>query len=559
MSCVRCGSGTVPPHDLCTGCGAAGWSSLSGGPRPLAPAPLAPPAPPPSGPPVLAADAVVIEGAGGHGEVRPPRRLAFVATLGAVVGVSMLAGVGSLLVGGLSGSSGGADSPEQAVGELFEAIEGKDPLGVLATLSPTEVRSLGDVVQALQDHVDEAGHPEVGSMIDGIDLDIAYDDLAVTELSADAARVEVTGVEVTYAIDPSVFPAELGDALEAGVPDLSGSLSPDEGWGPLQVVAVRDGGGWYVSPLYSGIEAGLASAGMEPGNFAAAAQRPAPPADVDALMDQWVAAVEGLDVRAALDLLSFDALGVGHVYGEALDRVIASLEREIGAPLDEVARIEVEELEFSQRDDGDLVLVTVDRMRGSATVAVPGDGYTTEVAFSFDGTCYTAAWDGAEVQQCIDEGGPLRSQPVSVLVREDGGVRVSPMATIAYQAMAALESFDPSEALSFLGMSPLQPLAAHLQPDQPPAAHLQPDQRVAVDLGATDTVVVTFDAVAGQAVTLDVDAGDGASTSYEVWSPTSESLSCFDVCQVTETGTHRWVFTSWSSSGPVQVSFHVED
>jgi hypothetical protein len=143
----------------------------------------------------------------------------------------------------------GSDTPEEAVLALLDAAAAKDVLGVTGALVPAErdplrpsLVKLARELRRLELIAQEGSLARIGASVDVGDVA-----LAATPLGPDSVAVRVTGGRVATRLDPAGRP--LGDVVRGlagllGVPVPRPAGAPGDG---ATVVAVRQGGRWYVS------------------------------------------------------------------------------------------------------------------------------------------------------------------------------------------------------------------------------------------------------------------------------------------------------------------------
>ena len=98
---------------------------------------------------------------------------------------------GGFAVNAMTGSSdGGADSPEAAVREFFDAVNDEDVLGAIDVVLPGERRTFKDplvrFVEQLQ-RLDVLGDDADLAKIGGVDLQVTLDDVQVEPITDDIA------------------------------------------------------------------------------------------------------------------------------------------------------------------------------------------------------------------------------------------------------------------------------------------------------------------------------------------------------------------------------------
>ena len=350
-------------------------------------------------------------------------------------------------------ADGGADSAEAAVRDLLEAAAAEDVLGVLDALLPAERDALRSGVVDLTDELRrlEILSSDVSlSRLSGIDLSFEDVDMESTSLGNDRAAVRLTGGTFSTRFDPAALPLGdfvkdlAGEGLSQAEPETdSGSIA--EGDDDAVIVAVRDGGRWYVSFWYSVAEAARAGEGEPPrrGSGVAAVGAASPE---DAVRDFLQAAVR-LDVRRLVELMPPDEAAALHDYAP-----LFLADAEAGAA---EARsffemtIDPLRLESRDTDGGSLVQVRSIGIRG-----VFG-GMTVDYR---DG-CVTFGEAGAEEKVCQDDLGadlPAALEPLMklrtsqpdlgfVTVERDGEWFVSPTRTFLDGFVATAKVFERSD------------------------------------------------------------------------------------------------------------------
>lgn len=171
------------------------------------------------------------------------------------LGLAALLGVGGYAAL-VSQADGGARSPEAAVEQLVDAVSNEDALAAVDVLAPDEVASMRASLERAASKAEQFEIVEDSARpLTGIDIDV--DDLTteVETLAEGFAKVTITGGIVDAAIEPSGLARRVRDT---GVEPNHEQVDLAESGGPndlaLFVIAVERGGGWYVSPAYTGME-----------------------------------------------------------------------------------------------------------------------------------------------------------------------------------------------------------------------------------------------------------------------------------------------------------------
>ncbi|MCB0972027.1 MAG: hypothetical protein KDA97_11025, partial [Acidimicrobiales bacterium] len=319
---------------------------------------------------------------------RARRRLAATATAGVLVVASFGFAVSSLT------AADGASSPEEAVEDLFDAIDQEDAIGVVEALEPVERDILRQVLDDAQAETERVGltdeELDLGD-VDGLDIDVEGLSMTTEQLEPGVVAVDLVSGTVRSAAAIDQLPA--GSAIREAIDrEREGSDPEDEGDDPgdelvelggTRMVAVDTGDGWSVSVLGSiaeNLRLDLDPAPAYPGPDDAIAPKGAPDPET-AVRDAVVAAAD-LDVARLVELAPPAEGRVLHTYGTLL--VDAAADSSTSA-------VEVSDLELSVEPLGDdRALVTAD------TVTVRyGDRYGTDELVYADG-CTTSTYTSSE-------------------------------------------------------------------------------------------------------------------------------------------------------------------
>ena len=365
-------------------------------------------------------------------EILPAPTVSRRSRLGLWVGIVGLMAAGVFAATNVVAPSG-ADSPEAAVEELFSAISNEDVLGVMASLAPSERDVLRD---PLVDIVEELSRLEVLaddvklSDLQGVELE--FDDLRLSsrQLAAGISTVRLDGGRATYRVEPRKLP--IGPFLS----ELAGEevpAEPVEGTSPIEgapeIVAVEEGGRWYVSLWYSLAEVMRARSGQPAPAFGNGLAPDGAEGPEEAVREM-VAAATRLDLRRALQLLPPDEARVLHDYAPLfLDDAEAGLSENRPA-------IEVSTLELDVDRNGSSADVTVKR------IGVAGAFGDDSGRFDYDGRCTTVDFGGEQQKQCADEGGAFPTDLRVKVVERGGQWYVSPIRSLLAPIVEALRSLD---------------------------------------------------------------------------------------------------------------------
>jgi hypothetical protein len=374
----------------------------------------------------------------------PPRRRSSLAVV--AVAIVALLGAGGFALAYLQPD---ANTPEDAVRSLVEAVADEDVLGALDALAPSERELLKDTVVDVAEELrrlDVLSEDADLSGIDGVDLSVSDLRLSAQELGEGVSLVSVRGTAAVR-VEPGDLPVgSLVEEQQEGTP-LEAGFSESTPIDDLQLVAVEEDGRWYVSLFYSLADAARRSAGEPVPDFAAGVSpegASSPEEAVRSLVDAGI----GLDARRVIALLPPDEAAALHDYAPLF---LDDLEAE-AAEARESFSVAVRSLDLSVDRDGDEAAVTVDGFDVEATV----DGERQSVRY--DGRCFQVSGDeGEEEETCgpaasaltglLPIGGSLADADAPtgtaiVTVERDGRWYVSPIRTVLRPLVEALRAFD---------------------------------------------------------------------------------------------------------------------
>jgi hypothetical protein len=178
-------------------------------------------------------------------------------SLVAAAGVTSLLLVGMLAISALVGN-GGASSPEAAVRQLADAVAHEDPLQAADVLAPNEVRSLhGTLSDAAKKAKELALVDAASAPLTGIDFSVDNLTLTTTDLGDGYAKVTIDGGSLSAKTSKAKFSALMQKVLrDYGDNSAQVELATlvQERSLPTFVIAVKEGGSWYVSAAYTALE-----------------------------------------------------------------------------------------------------------------------------------------------------------------------------------------------------------------------------------------------------------------------------------------------------------------
>jgi hypothetical protein len=226
--CTNCGTGLPEGARFCAGCGTPVTVQQPPPPPPAVPPPqyAAPPpaqyATPPQQPPAYQA------------APKAPRSRRPLILVTGVIAVVAIVVVAVSLFKAASGETGGASSPEEAVGHLAGAVDSGDPVAIANTFAPDEREGLSGVAKA--------GKSAAGTVgVRSPKIDVSIKQRHAAKLADGVVAVDV---DATMDVDPRAF-GGLFNAVLAGRP---GRVTTDQN-DSFRVIAIREHGRWFVSPL----------------------------------------------------------------------------------------------------------------------------------------------------------------------------------------------------------------------------------------------------------------------------------------------------------------------
>lgn len=391
----------------------------------------------------------------------PPRKERAKVRLTAMAGLLVVAAVGFGIVQLAQGD--GASSAEDAVEELFEAVDRQDPIGAAEALEPSERKI---VIDALEQAKSEASRVKLTDDdldlhgVEGVDLSVDGLEMEATALDEDTYAVDLTAGRISSRSELAKMPIgpvieEVIDRNEEAGERVDATSTDEIELAGTRLVAVKRSGEWYVSALYSLAEQirsdmNPVPAYPEPGSGIAAVGADSP----EAAVREGVAAATRADLRRLIELTPEDEARVLHTYGPIL---VAEAQGE-----DTGTTVEDLELKVSDAPDGrKLVRAT------SMTMTVDTE-YDRQVT-TYDGTCTTTTWtytdeyaeeyedEGLQTdnewKQCDDDITTLSPfgflnvwyspGSLDVIVEEhDGKWFLSPTSTVVQNTVGSLAGFD---------------------------------------------------------------------------------------------------------------------
>ena len=433
-----------------------------------------PPTNPPTSPPLMPAPQGSPDAPVGDGLWSPPTSAVLIEPMESVqpasggakftkwiaggIGAVLLVGAGVFAFGALRGTDGGSKTPESAVDALLASFSNEDPVAMINSMAPSEMRTLGSAMQknvktldgqgeAGQRLVDRGVDLDLNDLLPGLQIDIKSTDYKVEDLGDDVARVDIASLDATWSFDPQEFFDRLDiEKISGGLfteDDLagiseksSGNITEDD----LRVVgdqsfvmAVREQGKWYVSPMYTVLEYLRVDGGFPKADFSKptgwGADSP------EAAIEQMVRALGKSDVSGVIEALPPGRYKALYAYQDMLTELIGD------SP---VADIDVDIAKVKRFDDAQGIGVKI--VEGTIVERRHFDYARLVVkTYELDDDCLTTITEdrnGATTQtQCLDDFGegaaPFEKgipgiDKVWVVQQQEGGkYYVDPLGTIS--------------------------------------------------------------------------------------------------------------------------------
>ena len=408
-------------------------------------------------------------------------RAALIARIAAIaVGLVFLAVIGYAVVGALGGDGTGGDNPEAVVEAMAVAASNEDTLGMLALLAPAEVGTFAEIYPDLMQWAALEGLIEGGDLLAGLDIDISGLDVEATHLHPDVAIVELRAGTLAVTADPATadpsYAERFGSDYSITVDEMLAEIQEtvgesqddivDLGLGELfelrapesiHLMTVRQGGRWYISPLYSVAEFARRIADLPPADFTASRQAPEPGASSAAnVIDDFVdmlnshrfedyleaeTITDNVDERSPLNVfVPPDELGVVLDYSVSyrawLDRInerdqpenLWQIIDDLGLEIRGGVSIDMDTREQPEPDGAVVLYLSSGSINASAEVTVieTGEVQPWEIHMSWDGLCttgYAQIYDDfQDFEACIDpEDFPGDEDELFIVVRRIDG------------------------------------------------------------------------------------------------------------------------------------------
>ncbi len=428
-------------------------------------------------------DAAFCPSCGAPAPVAPASRKRSVPWLAALLGVVGLVAFGVLGFRLFSTSAsefvGGASSPESAVEEFTSALASEDVFAAVGFIAPDEIDGASDVLGALLSTIDG----DSGGLAEGTDLKVELElaDVSASMQGDDAAIV-------SFEVAGSIGAGETGGPVSVALPSSASfraddleDLYPGSG-AEVEVVTVKLGGNWYVSPMLSFGHLIVENADLPSGDFdRVGAERRGGATDPEDAVEAMVAAIEDRDAEDFAESLGGGEGRFATVFVDAIDELLAEIGPDVGYAVN---------VRTSRGDGDDVVLDDVEvswfDANGSGNVEVKDDCIAAEDEYGDrDRICLL---DELPLTQDVD--GTIEMQTVN----EDDGWRVRLVPTVTDAAARLVPAFDRQTFLYAGGLEwadTATPVAVGSDTD--------------IDLDDVWYTVHEFDAVAGQRYRVSTD------------------------------------------------------
>ncbi len=397
------------------------------------------------------------------------------------------------------GSSGGAASPEAVVERLVVAIEAQDALGALQFVSPAESEGAVDFLQAVTEFGKTSGLFNLGGSAAAANFDLEITGVDSTELAKNAARVEFT-------ISADFGATGAAQQLFGSGDELADDLD-------TSIIVVKEGGGWFLSPMLTAGDLLTEAFDLPEGDFDAA--------DVDRETSSATTGEEAVELlvtsAAELDLDGLQqALAQGEarfvsVFEESLDKIVDRIDEELTS---EGVELDLDEVVTADSGDGAIELKEF-------TLDITSSFDDAPVSMTLDGDCLQVSQEGWE--KCALKNAPLTKplesdQVVLLTADQDGSPRVRLVASVLSLATQVAQRIDRPTLLEALDLEFLD--------DAQPATFGD-----ALDTESGETY---------QVFELDVPSDTDFSVAAE--SADSDSYIDWDIVTLNEDGQWQWAY-----------------
>jgi zinc-ribbon domain len=366
------------------------------------------------------------------------------------IGAVALVVVVVLLAKGLSGASGGADSPTAAVEQLAAAARVEDPAAAIALIDPDEARSLGTVYGKIRDALRPSGVIQSTGTVRGTHVAIQGLQLNAEQLSSDVAKVTISGGTLSAAVQASVLPAVFGVNRDSESRTDLGSSSGPGGAGLFLMIRKQEGR-WYISPTLTVLQYIVELHGLAQPDFSTLDSRNEAEGGASSpgqLASALAQAVSGSNVNGVLSLASEREASAVQPYSAALQELVGraggSLQVQVSAP------------QFTETplDSG---LVRLNLVHAGFNVSIDGDESSQTIDGTLNGPCVNASkttdTGTSSSNKCFSHIHSLLGVGNYFVVAEHaaGGLRLAPIATVLEYARLLVNHLGSTGIRRLLG------------------------------------------------------------------------------------------------------------
>ncbi len=337
----------------------------------------------------------------------PKRKVRVVAL---AVGLVAALGAGAFAVTQLGSSTDGADSPRAALDQMVNAINSSDVIGVLESLPPGERAAIIDPIKNINTELQRVGIVAKDNDLKsfkGAGVKITGVEATTTNLSDEVASVDISKATVTTSFDTSKLP--IGDELKKlafknGLPTKTGGGAQSKTTGEaVHLIAIKEGGGWHMSLLYSAADAARRSAKLENPKFGSGVASVGGDTPEAAALDM-MNTIGRLDVKHLIELTPPDEMRALHDYAPLfLDKAVKSIDNfKTNTPVD----ASFAGSEFAAKVTGDQAVVSIKKLAAAGQVAgfdfkVSGDDKCSKLAYTNTKTSETKTFDSCKAAKAI--------------------------------------------------------------------------------------------------------------------------------------------------------------
>jgi hypothetical protein len=400
----------------------------------------------PAAPSVSASAPALPTAASPHGAFGRRARLFLPVGIGAVALVIVVV----LLARGLSGASGGANSPTAAVRELAAAAQVEDPAAAIALVDPGEARTLAALYGKVRDAVRPSRAIQSTGVIAGTHVAIQNLQLNEEQLSSDVAKVTLTGGTLSAAVKAATLPVLLGVSGDSGSTTNLGSARGPNGAG-LFLITRKEEGHWYISPTLTALQYLVEIRGLAEPDFStlnAPSEVDHGPSSPGQLASELAQAISGSNVNGVLGLASDREASAVRPYSAALQELVGraggSLQAQVSAPqftetsLDSgLTRLNVIHAAFNLSINGNESSQTID---GTLNGPCLNASNTTNTGTSSSNSCFSRMRRLFGVDNYF-----------VVAERAAGGLRLAPIATALEYARLLVDHLGGAGIRRLLG------------------------------------------------------------------------------------------------------------